>query len=82
MQQADGVRMRMRLVLFEDGGRMVQVAAMAPQPLWPSVHDTVRTMLASFALLAPRGGTVALAPAGETLPGTSCAPGVLATQPL
>ncbi|MBL8752501.1 MAG: hypothetical protein JNK15_04295 [Planctomycetes bacterium] len=71
MQQGDGVLMRMRLVLFEDGGRMVQVAVMAPEPLWSSVHDTLRTMLASFTLAAPRGGTVALAPSGQELPPTT-----------
>ncbi|MGE0144114.1 MAG: hypothetical protein AB7I19_08670 [Planctomycetota bacterium] len=71
MQQSDGGLLRMRLVLFEDGGRLVQVSVMAPQALWSSVHDTLRTMLATFSLTASRGGTAALAPSGIDLPATS-----------
>lgn len=81
MQQSDGVLMRMRLVLFEDGGRLVQVSAMAPQPLWGSAHDTLRTMLASFTLAAPRGGTAALAPEGSELPATTFGPGAMSAPP-
>ncbi len=81
MQQSDGVLMRMRLVLFEDGGRLVQVAAMAPQALWASVHDTLRTMLASFALARPRGGSVALAPVGQELPETTFGVGKIVVPP-
>ncbi len=74
MQFADGTPMRMRLVLAEDGGRLIQLAAMAPQSLWSAVHETFRQMLGSFVLLRPRGSSTLLAPAGVELPASSYEP--------
>lgn len=71
MQWSDGTPVRMRLLLAEDGGRLIQVAVMAPQALWSAVHETFRHMLTSFALVRPRGGSTPLAPAGVELPAST-----------
>lgn len=55
MQVSDGTALRMRLMLLEDGGRLVTVNVLAPEALWASVHDTLRTMLRSFTLTRPQG---------------------------
>lgn len=59
-QQSEAGPMKMRLCLFEDGGRMVNVSVMSPEPLWGSVADKLRTMIDSFALSSPRGSQVAV----------------------
>lgn len=76
MQQSGDTVMRMRLCLFEDGGRLVQVTAMAPQALWSAVHGSLHTMLHSLALAAPRGSRALLAPAGVALPESTFGPAV------
>jgi len=66
--QVDGdAVMRSRLVMCEDGGRILHFACMAPESLWPSVNATFVRMLASFALASPRGRTKDLAPADAPL---------------
>jgi hypothetical protein len=81
MQRSDDTVMRMRLALCEDGGRLVMLAAMAPQALWSAVHEPLRTMLRSFQLARPRGGTVPLAPAGTPLPESTFGPGAVNPRP-
>lgn len=84
LQMSEGTPVRMRLVLLEDGERLVNLSVLAPEALWGSVHDTLRTMLRSFTLLRPRGGTRALAPAGVVLPESTFVarpPQVLAPAP-
>jgi len=71
MQQSGDTMLRMRLVLFEDGGRLIQLTMMAPQALWQSVHDTFWTMYASLRLARPKGSSAALAPAGVALVSSS-----------
>jgi hypothetical protein len=73
-QNSDGTLLRLRAQMFEDGGRLVQIGVMAPQALWDSVHDTLRTMLQSFRLTTPRGSTVALHAADQALPPSSYGP--------
>lgn len=68
MQTSDGTVLRMRLLLLEDGKRLVCASVLAPDALWLSVHDTLRTMLRSFTLVRPQGATVALAAPGTELP--------------
>jgi hypothetical protein len=68
MQTQGDVVMRMRLVLLEDGGRLVNLSAMAPMPLWPAAGSVLRTMVDSFRLSAPRGPSALLAPADTSLP--------------
>jgi hypothetical protein len=61
-QPSDAGLMRMRTHLFEDGGRLINVSIIAPDPIWPSVVETLTAMLNSFELLRPRGGTTASEP--------------------
>jgi hypothetical protein len=62
MQVQDGLTLRSRIVLMEDGGRMINLSCLAPVQLWPSVEPTLMHMLRSFRLTTEKGGTVALAP--------------------
>lgn len=62
VQIENGMTMRARLVFFEDGERLVNISCMAPDPLWATFAPVFRRMLASFALQAVRGATVAVAP--------------------
>lgn len=69
LQVQDGTAMRARLVLCEDGGRMVQISCMAPEALWATFAPTFERMLQTFALCAPQGARAALAPADAPLAG-------------
>jgi hypothetical protein len=71
LQVSDGTALRMRLLLLEDGGRLVTVNVLAPEELWGSVHDTLRTMLHSFTLARPQGPRALACPAGTQLPESS-----------
>ncbi len=66
-QKTDAVTMKMRFVLFEDGGRLIQMSAMAPEPLWDSAIKKMAPMLASLELRETRGTKVALFP-GQPVP--------------
>ncbi|MBK8975779.1 MAG: hypothetical protein IPM29_07620 [Planctomycetes bacterium] len=69
IQVADGAVMRLRVLLAEDGHRLLTVTLMAPDDLWPSAWPTFERMIASFRLDAPKGATVArpaVAPAPAT----------------
>ena len=63
----DGMIMRMRFVLFEDGGRLFQMSAMSPEPFWPAAIQKIEPMLASFELRETRGTSTPLMP-GQTAP--------------
>ncbi|MBL9076194.1 MAG: hypothetical protein JNL08_01740 [Planctomycetes bacterium] len=66
--QTDGdAVIRTRLVMCEDGGRVLHLACMAPDALWTSVQATFVRMLESFTLAAPRGRTRQLASDDEPL---------------
>lgn len=62
IQLADGMPVRMRLVLFEDGGRLFNLAATAPEKLWRVAGDSFAQMFASFELREKRGSKVPLTP--------------------
>jgi hypothetical protein len=62
IKTADGVTMRMRITLLEDGGRLYNFSAMAPTQLWSAVADKLNGMLASFELQEDKGPTMALSP--------------------
>ena len=62
IQHGQGVDMRMRLVLIEDGGRVFQITAMAPLNLWTIAENRFTPMLDSFELDQVRGPTVPLFP--------------------
>ena len=53
--------MRSRLLMFEDGERIVTISCTAPDALWASVAPYFASMLSTFVLAAPRGGRFALA---------------------
>jgi hypothetical protein len=72
-QAVEGGVMKMRFVLLEDGGRLYQMAAMAPEPLWGSAIEKLAPMLASLELREVRGTKTALMP-GESVPAQEPAP--------
>jgi hypothetical protein len=55
IQQTDAGPMRLRLLMFEDGGRIFQISAMAPEAIWGSLESMFQEMLDSFQLHEPRG---------------------------
>ena len=67
--------MRSRLLMFEDGGRIVAISCTAPDALWLSVAPSFASMLGTFALLAPRGGRFGLATEGALLAASSMSSG-------
>lgn len=50
-QYSDVGRLRVRMALFADSGRMVLLTAMAPETLWSAMRGAFDTMFASFALV-------------------------------
>jgi hypothetical protein len=54
--------MKMRFILLEDGGRLFQMAAMAPEAFWSAAIEKMSPMLASFELREARGTRVSLLP--------------------
>jgi hypothetical protein len=52
--------MRMRFVLLEDGGRLFQMSAMAPDPFWAAAIEKMTPMLESLELRESRGTSVPL----------------------
>jgi hypothetical protein len=67
-QVENDIVMRARLVMVEDGERLLQLSCMAPDELWNSMAPTFERMLESFRLTAPRGPTAAIAPPDNPLP--------------
>lgn len=65
LQHADGVVMKSRLSLFEDGGRLFQVGLTAPEPFWDSALRKFTPMVESFELREVRGTRVPLHPGEE-----------------
>lgn len=62
IQHGAGVVMKMRLVLAEDGGRLFQITALAPEELWGVAEARFLPMLSSFRIEDVRGPTVPLFP--------------------
>ncbi|MBZ0151520.1 MAG: hypothetical protein IT456_25275 [Planctomycetes bacterium] len=78
-QVENGIAMRARMVLFEDGGRMVNVSCMAPADLWSATAPTFVHMLRTFALTHRRGRTATVCAEGVSLPAsTMTGPGAVA----
>lgn len=68
LQQADLAPMKLRIAMFEDGGRLFVLTAMAPASLWQAAVATLSLAIATFELDDPKGPTVALiAPPREGL---------------
>ena len=80
-QIENGMTMRARILVFEDGERLVNISCMAPDPLWQTFAPVFHRMLASFALQAVRGATVALAPADAPLAPNTMAEAAAAAAP-
>jgi hypothetical protein len=70
----DGTPMKMRFVLLEDGGRLFQMAAMAPEAFWSAALKKMAPMIESFELREVRGTKVPLLPGDPP-------PQPLATEP-
>ncbi|MDB5324000.1 MAG: hypothetical protein JWN40_5631 [Phycisphaerales bacterium] len=56
-QTAGGETMKMRLIMFEDGGHLFSLTVMAPGPLWDAMKPTLDHIVQSFVLVDPRGPT-------------------------
>lgn len=56
----DGGRVRMRMILLEEGGRFYQMSGMAPEQLWPSFAPIFEKMLLSFEVETRRGQSMPL----------------------
>ena len=79
-QMQDGVVMRSRLALFEDGTRIVTLTCLAPDALWASVAVAFRAMLDSFRLTVARGANTARSQ-GDELPPSSFVPKATSPEP-
>ena len=80
----NGTVMKMRFVLLEDGGRLFQMSAMAPEIFWSVAVVKMEPMLASLELREVRGTVVALLPgrsAPLATPTLTPAPTAAATAP-
>lgn len=55
--------MRLRLVMFEDGGNLFVLTVSAPAARWAELEGLLDPIARSFTLLGGRGSTVALSPA-------------------
>ena len=60
MQEGDGIVMKMRLALVEDGGRLYQMSAMAPASLWSAFEERFAVVLGSLEIAQPSGQTAQL----------------------
>ena len=62
MQGSDFGPMRMRMAMFEDGGRLFQLIGMATQAMWPAQVAALSLPIVSFELKAPKGQTTPVVP--------------------
>jgi hypothetical protein len=62
LQASDIGPLKLRLVMFEDGGRLFVLTAMAPLKLWDTVVATLSLAILSFELIQPKGQTVPVLP--------------------
>ncbi|MGC4072468.1 MAG: hypothetical protein QM760_08125 [Nibricoccus sp.] len=65
MQVANGVVMRMRVTMLEDGGRLYNFIAVAPNQLWVAVAGKFNDMLKSFEVETLGGPTMPIDAAAE-----------------
>jgi hypothetical protein len=68
MQVADGVVMRMRVTMLEDGGRLYNFIAVAPNQLWVAVSGKFNDMVKSFEVETRGGPTMPLTAEAEVAP--------------
>ncbi len=61
-QPGDDGLMRLSIAFLEDGQSLIQLSAMAPAEVWPSVETLFERMIDSFAMIRPQGATVPLVP--------------------
>jgi hypothetical protein len=59
-QEAEVGTMRIRMVLLEDGTRLLNLMIIAPASIWDSVEQTLQLTLSSFRLADKRGATAVL----------------------
>lgn len=81
MQTSEGAVMRSRLIMFEDGDRLVSISCMAPDSLWASQEATFLHELETFALAKPMGAKVALHDAGVRLAASTMGAAAAAASP-
>jgi hypothetical protein len=66
--QAGDIPMKMRIVMFEDGGWLWALTGMAPVTLWEDSVIVLSAMILSFALKEPAGQSAPVAPADDVAP--------------
>lgn len=60
-QVQDGTPLVFQIAMFEDGGRLLTVQAMAPCELWPTFGEALSAAVASVRLDRPKGQAAAVA---------------------
>ncbi|MBY0396357.1 MAG: hypothetical protein K2X91_07790, partial [Thermoleophilia bacterium] len=60
-QVQDGTPLDFQIAMFEDGGRLLTVQAMAPRELWPTFGEALSAAVASVRLDRPKGQAAAVA---------------------
>lgn len=62
LQASDLTPLKMRIVMFEDGGRLFALTGMSPVRMWDTVVATLSLAILTFELLQPKGPTAPLLP--------------------
>jgi hypothetical protein len=65
IQASDIGKLKLRVTMFEDGGRLFVLSGMAPLELWEPMVRTLSLCILSFELLQPKGQSAPLAPKPE-----------------
>jgi hypothetical protein len=62
LQASDLTPLKLRIVMFEDGGRLFALTGMAPVSMWETVVATLSLAILTFELVSPKGPTAPLLP--------------------
>jgi len=68
LQASEFGKLKLRITMFEDGGRLFVLTGMAPLDLWDVWVVPLGLMVNTFELLKPKGQTAPLAPKYEEAP--------------
>jgi hypothetical protein len=77
LQASDLGPLKLRVVMFEDGGRLFALTAMAPVDLWEAFVEPLSLMILTFELASPKGPTV---PVFRKPPGADAEPPAAPTR--
>lgn len=62
IQASDFGKLKLRITMFEDGGRLFALIGMAPLDLWDKWVESLSLFLCTFELLEPKGQSAPLGP--------------------